>query len=158
MCFLEEKSKFEVVKEWYNTTFDEWSVQGGAAFEECELMRWWQVVWCVHWLGGCFTFDRFFCASVIRTERAKHGHCSTVFNPKVQRKPLHSQMTALLNEQQVYPATLTVKARRHALIEYQKSRLRYMSPLKFNNLWNDELLCFINWLLWNKHKMRQTVE
>lgn len=63
-------------------------------------------------------------------------------------------MTALLNEQQ----SLINCARIHTPIEYEKRTSCFVVPLKCYYLWNDKLLYFISELLWNNHKMRQTVE
>lgn len=44
---------------------------------------------CMHWIGGDFAFDGVFLASVILTERAKHGHCSTVLTLRSKGSKIH---------------------------------------------------------------------
>lgn len=59
--------------------YEDWSLLGGVAFEECAVMKWWQDVCMTCALGWrWFRFWWILCASVILTNRAKHGHCSSL--------------------------------------------------------------------------------
>lgn len=103
LCFQEGDLTWCLRREWC------WVVLSA------ESVHWWDddqlCAWCVHSVGGDFAFDSF---SVILTERAKHGHCSTVLdltskeNCCIVRRPL--EWTATFNQ----PCT-PLKARRYTL-------------------------------------------